>query len=284
LTRPGDHVRHLNFGGRDRFAEIHVPPGYRKGTPTPVVMVWHGGGGFPGAMRKQSGMDAVSDRHGFLVVYPAGTGTRKERLLTFNAGACCDYAVKENIDDVGFTVALLQDLGSIYSIDPARVYSTGLSNGALMSYRLACELSDRIAAIAPVAGTLGIDRCAPRRAVSVMEFHGLADNNLPFAGGVGSRSVSRVNFRPVTDTIQTFVCLNSCPETPKALKKGASVAQIYGPCRDGSEVVLWTIEGAGHTWPGGETTLLEKPIVGPVSRDISASEEMWEFFQRHPIR
>jgi polyhydroxybutyrate depolymerase len=284
LNRPGDHVRHLAFGGRDRFAEIHVPPQYSKGSPTPVILLWHGGGGYPGAMRKQSGMDAVSDRHGFLAVYPAGSGTRTNRLLTFNAGACCDYAVKENIDDVGFTAALIDDLASVYSIDRARVYSTGLSNGALLSYRLACELSDRIAAIAPVAGTLGIERCAPKRAVSVMAFHGLADNNLPFAGGVGKRSVSKVNFRPVSETIQTWVRLDGCPETPKPSSKGAATARVYGPCRDGAEVVLWAIEGGGHTWPGGETTLLEKAIVGPVNRDISASEEMWAFFKRHAIR
>jgi polyhydroxybutyrate depolymerase len=280
---PGDYEWRLSHGGRGRFYQVHVPPGFQSGRPAPVVLVFHGGGGYPEAMRKQTGMDATADRAGFIVVYPAGTGARARRVLTFNAGICCGYAVERDVDDVGFVAAVIDDLARRLSIDRKRVYATGLSNGAMLSYRLACELSDRVAAVASVAGTLGIHRCPATRAVPVMHFHGLADQNSPYQGGVGARSVSRVNFTSVPQTIDFWRRHNGCPEAAETVLKGEATLKRWTPCRSGSEVALWSIEGGGHTWPGGETTLLEKPIVGPVNRDISASDEMWAFFARHRL-
>ncbi len=284
LDTPGDHERSIEYGGRSRFYLTHIPPGYQRGAPTPVVLVFHGGGGYPEAMKYQTKMDAVADRHGFIVAYPAGTGVQKRRLLTFNAGNCCSYAVEHQIDDVGFTRAVIGDLASYLSIDPKRIYATGLSNGAILAQRLACELSDRIAAIGPVAGTMGMDSCRPTRPVSIIEFHGLADRNVPYAGGVGAGSFSRVNYRSVADTIDFWINFDGCPREPNVTVKGAATAKLYGPCKGGTEVILWSLEGGGHTWPGGDTTALEKMIrLGAVNRDISASEEMWEFFVRHPM-
>lgn len=279
----GDSEGHLEFQGRSRFYELHVPPGYRSGTPTPVVLVFHGGGGWPSAMRYQSGMDRVSDREGFIAAYPGGTGFRKNRMLTFNAGICCSYAVERNVDDVGFTAAVIDDLAAHYTIDRDRVFATGLSNGAMMAYRLACELADRIAAVAPVSGTMGVSNCAPSRPVSVMHFHGLEDQNSPYAGGIGKHSVSGVIFRSVDETIRFWVQHDGCPQTPTTSTQGECTRFAYGPCREGSEVVLWRIGNGGHAWPGGKTTMLEKLIVGRVSNDISASDLMWEFFKRHTL-
>ena len=149
---PGDHRVTLQHGGRQRSYIVHVPPAAREGRPLPVVLNFHGGGGNAEAQQKYSRMDALADAEGFLVVYPDGTGRMADKLLTWNAGTCCAYSVTNNVDDVGFTLALLADLEARQPVDRRRVYATGLSNGAMMAWRLAVEASDRIAAIAPVAG------------------------------------------------------------------------------------------------------------------------------------
>ena len=273
----------IKFGGRDRFAVVHVPKSYQPGKPTPLVLVFHGGGGFPEVIRYQSQMDKVSDREGFIAAYPAGSGVLRNALLTFNAGTCCGWALGHRIDDVGFVNALLDELEKQYSIDPDRVYSTGLSNGAMLSYRLACELSDRIAAIAPVAATIGVSGCKPKRPVSVIHFHGLQDHNAMFNGGKGPKSISQTDMKSVPETIEMWVKLNGCPPTPTEETRGEATRLAYGPGRDGSEVVLWKLADGGHTWPGGEITRLENWYgLGKVNRDISASDLMWEFFKRHP--
>ncbi len=282
----GTEERSLTVGKRDRFYELYVPSGYEKGTPAPVVMVWHGGGGFPAAVAKQSHMNEVAEKHGFLVVYPAGSGVFSKKLLTFNAGACCGYASKKDVDDVEFAVAVLDDLAKDYSIDRKRVYSTGISNGAMISYRLACEIPDRIAAIGPVSGVLGVPCSKSGRPVPVIHFHGTADENSPYGGGKGEHSVSKVDFRSAPDTVRFFMQRNGCPKEPASTRaKGSATEYRYGPCRGGSEVVFWSIKGGGHSWPGGDwASRLEGRVVGPVNRDIFASELMWQFFEKHPMK
>jgi polyhydroxybutyrate depolymerase len=281
---PGDHDLVMTFQEHERFTIVHVPPGYKAGTPAPVVLVFHGGGGNPQAMRYQTGMDKSADREGFVSVYPGGSGVRARKMLTYNAGSCCSYAVDKHIDDVRFTADLIDELARHLTIDRRRIYATGLSNGAMLSQRLGCELSDRIAAIAPVSGTLEIPSCHPERPVPVMEFHGMLDKNVPFNGGVGSHSVSKVKYNSVPNSIATWLKVDGCPDKPASVtRKGQAERTAYGPCRDGSEVILWKLEDGGHAWPGGETTLLEKPIVGPVSRSIQASDLMLDFFEKHPM-
>lgn len=283
--RPGDHTRTLLVDGNERSFLVHVPPKYDPTTPTPVVLAFHGGGANPSNMVVFSGLDEKADRAGFIVVYPEGTG-RLERRLTFNAGNCCGHAASQAVDDVAFTRHVLDDLETVANVDRRRVFATGMSNGAMMAYRLAAELSDRIAAIAPVAGTMGTKECHPGRSVSVMHFHGDADEFAPLAGGQG-RGPSGTDFYSVDHSISAWVEANGCAKTPVTTrlpdpeKDGTAVRQMrYGSGKDGAEVVLVVIEGGGHTWPGREPRMR---LLGVSTRDISANDMMWDFFQRHPM-
>jgi len=286
---PGTHTRSLRVGDRDRKYRIYIPKSYNDDKATPVVLVFHGGGGDPDGMMKLCGMNAKADLAGFIVVYPFGTGRFGDRLLSFNGGECCGYAQDNNVDDVGFVRALLDDVASVASVDADRVFATGLSNGGIMAHYLASELSDRIAAIAPVGGPLMLEKPRNSRAVPVMHFHGTKDEFAPIEGGFGKGFLGRngiTAFRSVEHTMQTWVKANGCrtePETVKLPDKAADgmlvTRKTWTGGRKGSEVVLIEIEGGGHTWPG------QRPVVarlGDSTMDISANDLMWEFFQRHP--
>ncbi|MFO0424779.1 MAG: alpha/beta hydrolase family esterase [Planctomycetia bacterium] len=284
--RPGDHSRSIEVEGRERTYLVHVPPQYDPAAPMPVVLAFHGGGANADNMVAFSGLNEKADQAGFIVVYPEGSG-RLPRMLTFNAGNCCGKAAESKIDDVAFTRLVLDDLERIANVDRRRVFATGMSNGAMMSYRLAAELSDRIAAIAPVAGPMGTKDCRPGRAVSVMHFHGDADECAPFKGGRG-RGPSGTDFYSVQHSIDAWVAANGCRPTPQTTRlpdradDGTTVKEMrYASGRDGAEVVLVVIEGGGHTWPGREPRLR---ALGPSTRDISANDMMWEFFQQHPMK
>lgn len=285
---PGDYFREMEYGGRKRRYIVHVPPGYNRERPVPVVMFFHGGGASAINSRSWLGFDPLADQKGFITVYPYGTGILARKLLTFNAGSCCGYAMKHRIDDVGFTRAMLDELGRSFCVDPRRLFSTGYSNGAMMSYRLACEMPDRIAAIGPVAGTLATNiQCAPSRPVSVMHIHGTGDPYEPFKGGKGEKSFpgrgEKTVFRSVEDTLTTWAGLIGASTTPRLTEtRGADTRYVYSGGRSGSEVVLWRIQGGGHTWPGARTMPMDS-MLGPINRDISATQLLWEFFQQHPI-
>lgn len=282
----GDHSRSLTVGGLTRTYLVHVPPSYSGTKPYPVVLVYHGGGSNARPMVRFCGLNEKADRAGFLAVYPNGTG-RLEQALTWNAGNCCGYAMLNRVDDVGFTRALLDDLAKVVKVDAKRVYATGMSNGAIMAYRLAAELSDRIAAVAPVSGPIGAEKCEPKRPVSVIHFHGTADEFAPFRGGRG-RGVSGTDFFSVEQSVRTWVKADGCREEPTTenlpdtAKDGTKVVRkTYGGGRDGAEVVLVVIEGGGHTWPGRQPLA---QFLGQSTRNVSANDLMWDFFQKHPMK
>jgi polyhydroxybutyrate depolymerase len=233
-------------------------------------------------------MDADSDRFGFIVVYPEGTNEenrfRLRKGYTWNAGNCCGWAQEHQIDDLSFTTAMLDKLEAQFNIDSKRIYATGFSNGAMMCYRLACELSNRIAAIATVGAPMGMPKCQPSRAVSVMHFHGTKDESAPYAGGTGRLSFPGQNFMPVEETIRFWLkALNLEQGKSRVTRIGAAVMETWGPAKEGAEVILWKLEGGGHTWPGGKFGLLGEKVLGKMNMDISANHEMWRFFQRHPM-
>ncbi len=281
----GDHKLSVMVDSIERHYLVHLPASYNPKQPTPVLLAFHGGGANAENMVKFSGLNEKSDKEGFIVVYPYGSG-RLKKFLTFNAGNCCSYAMRNKIDDVEFTRRILDDLAMRVHVDTHRVYATGMSNGAMMVYRLASELSDRIAAVAPVAGTMGTEAVVPTRAVSVIHFHGSADEHLPFQGGYG-KGLSGTHFYSVENSIWTWVKANGCRQEPiidpipdRALDGTTIVRKTYGECRDRAEVILVIIEGGGHTWPG------QKPstkILGKSTQNISANDLMWDFFIKHPM-
>jgi len=290
---PGDYGRKIELQGLIRFYKFRVSSSYRKDRPMPVVLVFHGGGGYPGAVRYQTDFDKVADRKGFIVVFPAGhCRIWKDRLLHWNDGRTPrnDPAFKD-IDDVGFVAALLDDLMKLFNVDKSRIYATGLSNGSFMTYRLACDLSDRIAAVAPVGGQRAIGEYGqkPPRPIPVIHFHGKMDNWAKYDGGVPPASFFKEQLKPVQETIQTWISHNGCPSAPvKTERIGQAVITHYGSGKNGSEVVLVTLEDGGHTWPKGKMTESEKDYLGigtgPINQDISAMEMMWQFFKKHPMR
>lgn len=285
IPRPkaGDVAHTLNYGGRERRFVVHMPKGHSGAKPLPVVIGFHGGGGRAESFQRQSRLDEASDRHGFLVVYPDGTG--RARLLTWNAGTCCGLAVRENVDDVGFVRAMVADLGRLYPIDRGRIFATGISNGAMFAHRLACEASDLIAGIGPVSGDMGVDGPRPTHQVPVIHFHGLKDPNCPFFGGVGPNAVTKVVHRPIPETIAWWVNVNHCQPKPTIVKGPDFIRESYAPAPGlkGSPVVLYKLPEGGHTWPGG-VDLTPGFGTGKLIESVDANTIMWEFFEKLPPR
>jgi polyhydroxybutyrate depolymerase len=289
----GDHEVGLRSGGLDRYYLLHVPPAAPAAAPRPLVLVLHGGGGNPEGMAPLTGMDRLADREGFLVAYPAGTGVFARKLLTWNAGpACCGWARDHEVDDVAFLRAVVADVGSRCSLDRRRVYATGMSNGAMMCYRLAAEAGDLVAAVGPVAGAM---LCPPPRpdapAVPVLHIHSVDDPRALYEGGLGPPfplTNARVQHPPVMQTIDAWVRHDGCPAEPAREAELRGVGRdagdtaerlTWGPGRGGAEVVLWRLHGPGHIWPGGPQYLPAR-LVGRTTSVIDASRELWAFFRR----
>jgi polyhydroxybutyrate depolymerase len=282
--RPG-MVRSLVVGGVTRTYVVHAPKGLNPKTPMPVVLALHGATMNGPMMAWFSDLNHKADEAGFIAVYPNGTG--KHSSFFWNGGNCYGSTIQNNVDDLAFINALLDDLIRAYPVDEKRIYATGLSNGAIMAYRLAAKLSDRIAAVAPVAGSVGTEIVQPKRPVSILHFHGTLDEFIPFAGGRGKRSISGRNFRSVDDSIRMWIKANGCNENPviEVVSDGGDGLKVtrktYGQGRDGSEVVLVVIEGGGHTWPGRKSPAR---FLGKSTLSISANELMWEFFIKHKLK
>jgi len=291
---PGDYTFSLLSGGRNRTYLVHVPPLYGS-SELPVVLNFHGGGGSAAGQRDYSNMNAVSDRDGFIVVYPNGTGPFSERLLTWNAGTCCGYAMNHKVDDVGFTLALLDDLGAKTPIDRKRVYATGHSNGAGMSYRLAAEAGNRIAAIAPVAGGMVVTAFHPPRAMPIMHIHSTDDPRALYYGGLGP-PFPFTNARTMHPNVELMLAqwrtFDKCPAEAKVSPTisgkpdepddgNTATKYVWEPCANASEVVLWRLTGSGHVWPGAQRDYPR--LLGRRTGLIEANQEIWHFFKRFSL-
>jgi len=269
------------WAGRSRTYKLYLPKNLEQtASKLPLVMVLHGGAANADYAIRMAEMNPLAEHHGFIAVYPNGTGVYQHAVLTWNAGRCCGWAHQHEIDDVGFLDALITKLEAEYPVDSARIFVTGISNGAMMAYRLACELSHRIAAIAPVAGSLNYDGEPPRNPVSILHFHGTADQHAPYEGGLGTKTLYPRQDRPVRETIQMWVRYNGCSEVPQVKKSGSVKHEVYSGGREGSEVALITLEGEGHTWPGGQPGIRNGNMDTP-TQAIRATELIWEFFSRH---
>jgi polyhydroxybutyrate depolymerase len=289
---PGDYEFALTHQNMRRSYLVHVPPQAKRGA-LPLMINFHGAGSNAEVVKSYTRMDRAADRDGYIAVYPNGSSGFQGRFLTWNSGNCCGPAVALNVDDVGFALAVLDDIATRASLDASRVYATGLSNGAMMAYRLAAEASDRIAAVAGVAGTMSLTNFAPKRPVPVMHIHSMQDHIARYDGGFGPPATildTRTLNVSVEDMLRKWLDFDGCPLRPAAVDtvQGAAgtpdethsaIRRIYRPCRQGAEVVLWQISGAGHVWPGGVRDY-NPQLLGIGTAVIDANAEIWKFVSR----
>ncbi len=293
--------------GRERSYRVYTPKGYPSGAPRSLVLVLHGGGGNADGAERTSFTHAAADKHNIIAVYPDGIGKRVlgKSMETWNTGYCCGKAAKDGVDDSAFLIALLDHLKKTVKYDAKRVYATGISNGAIMAMRLACDHPDRIAAISAVAGP-GY-ACTNAKPVAVQLIHGTADPCAlyaggPTCGGCWERAVKK--WIGLTLPARSFPC-TSVHDQAEAWRKvdgcgagtkvtythGAAKCEEYTDCSSKKSVSVCTIKGGGHTWPGGDLgcDLRKKgcraysDTTGPISHDLDANDTMAAFFARYAL-
>lgn len=247
--------RFLERDGLKRRYIVYIPDALKNANGLrPALLNFHGGGGHAEQHMKTSGMNRVGDKYGFLVVYPDGT-SRVGPFLTWNAGRCCGYAARHNINDVGFVRQLIAELVRDWRADPKRVYVAGHSNGGMLAYRLAAEASELIAGAGIVSADLGIDGPAPSRPVPLIVFHGLKDQNVLWQGGKGPNQWEHNPHRSIPETLAIWKKWNHCADAPVRTETGADyVMERYEPPAgtSGAPIVLYKFPNGGHSWPGGE--------------------------------
>ena len=276
-ANPEDQKREMNVDGTKRQYLLYVPKAATKDHPLPLLLVFHGGGGHDYNMPRFTGFDKIAEARGFIVAYPESVNRSWNDTRNLSPA-----------DDVGFVRALISELERSYAIDAGRIYATGISNGGFFSQRLACDLSDRITAVASVAATMPetlVPVCHPSRPLSVMFMHGTDDPLVHIEGGNILRNRGR-NI-PLADAVRFWLNFNQITQQaqpsdlPHLDPNGTSVhREVYGGGKQNTEVVVYTVKGGGHTWPGGEQ-YLPAFLVGKVNHDIDASEVIWEFFSQH---
>jgi polyhydroxybutyrate depolymerase len=250
----GNEILSLTSGGRVRSYRLHVPPSYDPTVAMPVVLNFHGLGSNAAQQEAYTGMSSKADEAGFIAVHPDGVGN------SWNGGYCCGDASSDDIDDIAFVAELLDQLDTRLCIDNKRIYATGMSNGGFISHRLGCDLTDRIAAIAPVAGTNVTVSCSPTRPIPVLHFHGTADTT--------------VRYSSAPTTVADWARRNGCQATAQvSFENGDTTCESYTGCRGDVEATLCSVEGAGHVWPGGLRN----------SAGLDATDGMWDFFSRFAL-
>ncbi|MBN1967357.1 MAG: prolyl oligopeptidase family serine peptidase [Anaerolineae bacterium] len=268
--------------GLTRTYRLYVPANHDAAQPVPLLFALHGGGGNSRSMERltEGGFNRLADAHDFLVVYPDGLNQawNDGRLITGQAS---------DADDVGFLLALLDDLATRYAIDPARVFATGISNGGAMSFRLACDAADRFAAVAPVAMNFPVElarTCTPAEPVALLMITGMDDPIVPYGGGpIRVLFSTRGEVMPAAESAAWWAVVDGCGAAESAQLADAApddgtslVRTVYQDCAPGA-VTLLTVTGGGHTWPGGWQYFGER-LIGRTSREIDASAVIWDFF------
>ncbi|KAB2346358.1 alpha/beta hydrolase family esterase [Actinomadura rudentiformis] len=270
---PGTHARTITMPSFnwlvkekwDRPYLLHVPKRRKAGHPPPLVIALHGGLDDSTYIQKQSGLDAVSERHGFVVAYPDGF------LRTWNAGGCCWFARLAGVDDVAFIDQLITTLIKEKLADPRRIYLTGFSNGGGLAYKYVCERPDRVAAIGVVSGALAT-LCPSRPKVSLLAFHGTDDFSVPYNGGGNLDFNVKVPFLPVQAVVDIWRRLAELPALTRTyFERAATHCKTTGRGASRTEVALCTVTGGGHEWP-----------VRTKTAGVDGSEMLWSFFATHP--
>jgi polyhydroxybutyrate depolymerase len=275
------HVRNRSNGsivssGQNREYVLYVPSSYDRTTPTPLVISMHGAGLWGAAQREMSRWNEVAERHGLIVVYPSGAAGGGLRIWHVDRGPGL-------MKDVRFISELIDTLEAAYNIDPTRIYADGLSNGGGMAFVLSCTLSDRIAAVGMVAAAqlLPWSWCTDHRPVPMIEFHGTADPVTPYNGG--RKWVAPELFPSIPTWTASWARRNRCGTSPIEAVVAADVTRLeYTNCADDAAVVLFRVQGGGHSWPGGKPP--PEWLAGSTSNSIDATSLMWAFFREHPLR
>ena len=256
----------LVHGGVERAYRVVLPPVAPNGA-LPLVVALHGGLQSIEGLARMSDLDGEAARSGFAVAYPEGL------QRTWNAGRCCGPAMRRGADDVGFVMAIVDRSIEHDGVDPGRVYATGISNGGQLAYRLATERAERFAAIAPIAASMMVDG-RPMASVSVLHIHGTRDRMIPFAGGIGERSLTRVSNPPVREVIDRWRGFVGAGGQPTVEHRPPATIETWTAI-DGTEIALCEIQDGGHVWPGPHTWLRS------VASAFDATPFVWRFFDRH---
>lgn len=279
-----DERRTLTSSGVERWYLLTVPTAAGGSEPLPLLLDFHGLSEGADAHSKMTGFDQLAQREGFVLATPNGT----KEPVQWSVG------VKDNAD-VTFTDDLIDQLGRDLCLDLSRVYSTGLSNGAMFSSVLACQPARRVAAIAPVAGLLFPDDCHPSGKVPVLTVHGTADPILYFNGGVGNLTgllageadATRMSVPPANidgagypENVQKWAAHNGCDPRPADTRPVPQVLLRTYECPTDAAVEFYVIEGGGHAWPGSELSRAIASVIGATNMDLHASEVIWEFLSR----
>lgn len=269
--------------GQKRDYLLYIPRSYDRTKPTPLVISLHAAALWPAAQMEISQWNKVADEHGFIIVYPSGT-TLAGRGTGVRPKVWLMKPVAVLMADVRFISELIDTLEAAYNIDPTRIYANGFSNGGGMTFVLSCALSHRIAAVGTVAAaqTLPWSWCTDHRPVPMVAFHGTADRMVPYQGGPSADPFNPIRFPAVRDWAASWARRNRCRGSPIDARITASVRRLaFTNCAENADVILYTVEGGGHSWPGGKP--LPEWIVGPTSRSIDATSQMWAFFREHRL-
>jgi polyhydroxybutyrate depolymerase len=294
VAAPGDHNESIDVGAgaakTTRTFLVHVPPGFDGKSRMPVVFMLHGAGGSGAGAGPQTGWVAKSDREGFIAVFPDGTPLRPTQQARFtgnprvwNDGSGHGAANMGNANDLGFISAMIDYLESRYSADPDRIYCTGFSNGASMTFSVGLNLSSRVAAVAPVSGHLWYTGKQLAHPVPLLFIVGTADPLNPVAGGNVKLPWGNTRYHPpINDSLKEWERMLGCgPQVTTSRARNGVDEIAYDQCAKGGEVVYYTVKGLGHVWPGGQNRLPDK-WVGKPSNDLNATDIIWEFFKEHP--
>jgi len=291
MVRPGTFVGRMS----DRVSlirrsyRVHVPEGYDAERRWPVIVVLHGAFSSARGIEKVTGFSELADREGLIVVYPNGIGLFG-LFRHWNAGICCAKAMKDGIDDVDFVFRVVDDAASRLRFDASRVYLVGNSNGGMLAYRIAAERPERVVAIAVSGGTVGAAPAEgdalrllpePRRPLPVMIFHGRADESIPYEAVVAGAKGGQVV--PLLNSAAFWVRHNRCAPEPErdALRADRVERQRWKGTEGGAELVLYSLEGWGHDWPGRHFT--ERLPADDPLRGFDAAEIIWDFFRQHDL-
>jgi polyhydroxybutyrate depolymerase len=254
----------ITSSGVTRHYILHVPPTYQSGNAVPLVINFHGLGSNSKEEESLTGMSAKADKENFIVVYPDGLNS------AWNDGPGADGE-----RDLQFVRDLIAYLESQYSIDPKRIYATGISNGGGMTNRLGCDMANVIAAIAPDSGAYNFwQDCHPSRPMPVLAFHGLDDHLVPYTGGTPPSMEP-----PIEEWASAWAQRDGCAPTPAITTPVDTVTvHTWSGCQSDAEVILYILANHGHSWPGSPT--MPKAIT---SQAINATDVMWDFFKAHPM-